>query len=68
MRKKMFKGTNIYVEDDLTEQERNVQNVIWDEAKRIAGSERVAVRYKKARIGNKWFEWDEEDKKLIEKN
>jgi hypothetical protein len=59
------KGKRVYIEDDLTKKERDIQK----ELRALAKEERqkglrVKVGYKKIWIEGKGFRWDEEKEKL----
>jgi hypothetical protein len=60
MAKKRLIGTKIYVDDDLTVEERGVQ---WRIRERAAEERKkgkvVKVGYRKVMIGNEWLVWGE---------
>lgn len=61
MEKKMLlKGTNTYIDNDLTAQEMNIQKQLRDIAKeKRAKGNSVKVGYKKIIINNRKYEWHE---------
>lgn len=62
-----LKGQKIYVDDDLTIEERGVQKQIRDKAReQKATGKEVRVRYRKLLINGKTFKWDEKRRELIE--
>lgn len=65
MRKKMLHGTRIYIDDDYTKKEREIQKRIQDKAREIRKEgERVKIGYKKVWIGDKMWVWDNSKEKL----
>lgn len=60
-------GVGVWVEDDMIKKERQVQDWLEKLAKeeRSSGIE-VRVGYMKAKIGDRWYEWNEKEGKLIE--
>jgi len=65
MMKKRELEKGIYIDDDLTKKEREIQGTI----RRITKEERekgkeVKIGYMKARIGRKWFRWNEKNECL----
>lgn len=62
----MLKGTGIFVDDDLSWKEREVQNIIRQQAKDKAEGKRVKIGYKKAWIGDEKWIWKNE--KLVQEN
>lgn len=59
-RKGMLKGINLWVEDDLTEREKEVQEWLGKvaEEERMRGLE-VIVGYQKIKVDGDWYKWDE---------
>ncbi|XP_033221981.1 golgin subfamily A member 6-like protein 22 [Belonocnema kinseyi] len=67
-RKPNLKGTSIFVDDDLTKSEREVQRKIREVARREReNGKEVKVGYRKIKINDKWIHWNEEEGKLTEK-
>ena len=70
-RKKNLK-TGVYIDNDLTQKEREIQGKL----KKLAGEKRregkkTSVGYKKIRIDKKWYIWNERKetlKEVIEKD
>ena len=58
--KNKLKGKEIYIENDLTKQEREIQAAIRQKAKeeRNKGNE-VKIGYLKLRINGKWEHWND---------
>jgi hypothetical protein len=58
--KKNLKGTSIYVENDMTKQEREIQRILRGMAKveREKGNEAI-IKYQKMVINGKVFSWEE---------
>jgi hypothetical protein len=67
MREKSKLGKGIYIDDDLTRRERELQQRLREiaRARRVKG-ERVKVGYKKLKIGDRWYRWNEREEKLEE--
>lgn len=66
-RKKLLKETNIWIEDDRTEREKQVQK--WLEklvAEEKGNGHETRVGYMKVSIDGVWHEWKEEEGRLVE--
>lgn len=68
MSKKKELEKDILIEDDLTRKEREIQWKLREMARgeREKGMKNVKVGYKKIRIEDKWFRWNEREDKLQE--
>ena len=65
--KNKLKGQQVYIEDQLTEKESEIQFQIRKRAREEqATGKRVKVGYMKLCINGVWFRWDEIDQQLIE--
>ena len=67
-KRKLLKGTDIVLGDDLTEKERELQKILKIEAEKARKNDPnkvVRIGYGKLKIGDKWFRYDEEKKKLF---
>ena len=65
--KNKLKGQQVYIEDQLTEKESEIQFQIRKRAREEqATGKRVKVGYMKLCINGVWFRWDEVDQQLIE--
>ena len=64
-KRKLEKG--IYIDDDLTREEREIQQRIRriDRVRREEG-ECVKIGYKKLKIENRWYRWNENEERLEE--
>ena len=67
--KNKLKGTTIFIENDMTNKEINIQN----ELKKIAKQEyekgnKVRIGYQKLTINSKTFDWEEISKEKSTKN
>lgn len=68
MRRRMFKNTNMFIDDDLTVTERQTQNKIKVEAlKMVKENEKFRMGYKKVQINNEWWFWNNETNRLEKK-
>ena len=67
-RKKTLKR-GLYVDDDLTKEERTTQKKLRERAteERKKGNQ-MKVSYRKIRIGNKWFYWNDNKETIIEES
>ena len=67
-RKKTLKR-GIYVDDDLTKEETTTQKKLTERAieERMKGNQ-TKVSYRKIRIGNKWFYWNDNKETIIEES
>lgn len=60
MEKKKNLSKGVYIDDDLTREEREVQKKLRDRAREEKGrGKRVRVGYRKIRIEDKWYRWNE---------
>ena len=67
-RKKTLKR-GIYVDDDLTKEERITQKKLKERATEEGKkSNQTKVSYRKIRIGNKWFYWNDNKETIIEES
>ena len=65
MRKRELKGTKIWIDDDYTPREREIQDWIREEAaRRERTGSIVRVGYLKLRIDGTWWNWNEVQGKL----
>lgn len=63
--KNKLKGTNTYIENDLTNREKVIQNQIWAVAKNeMKNGDKVKVGYQKMFKNNKIYIWDKKDNAL----
>lgn len=68
MRKKgMLKGMNLWIEDDLTDREREIQKWLGMivEEERSRGLE-AQLGYQKLKIEGNWYEWREEEGRIVD--
>ncbi|MGL4388825.1 MAG: hypothetical protein ACRCTJ_05485 [Brevinema sp.] len=67
--KHKLKNSNIYIQDDLTINERKIQQEIVERARneRKKGKT-VFIKYKSLCIDGKWWNWNDKEKGLISKN
>jgi hypothetical protein len=67
MREKSKLEKGVYIDDDLTRREREVQQRlrVIARARREKG-EQVKIGYKKLKIGYRWYRWNEREEKLEE--
>lgn len=65
-KKELEKG--IIIEDDLTKKERKIQQKLREMARgeREKGTSNVKVGYKKIRMEEKWYRWNEKEERLLE--
>lgn len=63
--KKCLKGSGIWIEDDLTEREEEIQTWLEKlvEKKRDRGTD-VTLGYQKVKVQGSWYRWDERRKRL----
>lgn len=68
MSKKRELEKGIIIEDDLTKKEREIQSKLREMARgeREKGTNNVKVGYKKIRMEEKWYRWNEKEEKLVE--
>jgi flagellar biosynthesis GTPase FlhF len=67
MREKSKLGKGIYIDDDLTRRERELQQRLRGIARaRREKGEWVKIGYKKLKIGYRWYRWNEREEKLEE--
>ena len=69
-KRKVLKGTDIFLGDDMTEKEREVQKIVKEEAakaKKNDPSKVVRTGYRKIKVDDKWYNYDEEKKKFFRK-
>lgn len=67
--KSKLRGTNIYIESDMTNREKEIQNQIWTLAKiDMAKGEKIRVGYQKIIKQNKVYIWDKNENVLKPKN
>ncbi|KAG7198955.1 hypothetical protein KM043_015918 [Ampulex compressa] len=68
MKKKEELSRGIFIEDDLTKKEMEMQRRLGKIAKeqRVKGDKNVKVGYRKIYIGKRWYWWDERREKLQE--
>lgn len=66
-RKRALKGTDIWIEDDLTEREKEIQRFVESiaEVRRKEGKE-TKVGHMKIGVEGRWFEWDESAMDLVQ--
>jgi hypothetical protein len=59
------KGERMYIDDDLTKEERETQKKLRELAKEERDrGKRVKIGYRKIQINGEWFRWDEREEKL----
>ncbi|XP_043587564.1 vicilin-like seed storage protein At2g18540 [Bombus pyrosoma] len=62
---RLVKG--VYIDDDLTRKEREIQQQIRKEARtRREKGEHVRTGYMKLEMGNRWYRWNEKEERLME--
>lgn len=67
-KKQNLKGTNTFIENDLTKQEREIQKTLRDIAKKEKEKGNVVrIAYKKITINNKIYQWNEREKGIRER-
>lgn len=67
MKEKSKLETGIYIDDDLTRKGREVQQQIRRIARvRREKGEYVRIGYKKLKIENRWYRWNENEERLKE--
>lgn len=68
-RKGMLKGMDLWIEDDLTERERQIKHWLERlmEEEKINGLE-VRIGYMKVEVDGIWYEWREKEGRLVEMN
>jgi hypothetical protein len=53
------KGERMYIDDDLTNEERKAQKKLREVATEEKDSgKRIKIRYRKIQINGEWFRWD----------
>jgi hypothetical protein len=57
------KGEGMYIDDDLTNEERKTQKMLREVTREERGK-RVTTGYRKIQINVEWFRWDEKEEKL----
>ena len=68
MRRKRELKTGVYIEDDLTWKEREMQRKLRERARQKREEEkRAIVKYKGVSIEQKWYEWNEVEESLEER-
>jgi hypothetical protein len=59
------KGERMFMDDDLTKEERETQKKLRELAKEERDrGKRVKIGYRKIQINGEWFRWDEREEKL----
>lgn len=59
-KKKELKGTDIWIKDDLTKREKEVQKWLWEVAENEKKlGRRAEVRYMRINFGDGWWRWNE---------
>lgn len=68
MSKKKDLEKGIYIEDDLTRKEREIQQKLRELAReeREKGDNYTKVGYMKIHLGEKWYRWNEREGRLEE--
>lgn len=67
MKRKKDLDKGIYIEDDLTKKEREIQMELWKIAHKNRKEEkRVKIGYYKLCVDGKWSRWNERRGKLLE--
>lgn len=57
----------VYIDDDLTAAERNVQKKIRERGRQEkANNKRIKKAYQKIKIDDKWYKWEEESSMLVQ--
>ncbi|XP_076297968.1 uncharacterized protein LOC143217494 [Lasioglossum baleicum] len=68
LKKNKLKGKKIYIENDLTKREREIQREIYEIARTEKNKgEKVKIGYKKLQIGEKFFHWKDDETGVEEK-
>jgi hypothetical protein len=57
------KGEGMYIDDDLTNEERKTQKMLREVTREERGK-RVKTGFRKIQINVEWFRWDEKEEKL----
>lgn len=66
-KKGILRRTKIYIDDDLTRYEREVQRKIREEAKELKErGMQVKIGYRKLKVGDKWLQWNDKEERLQE--
>jgi hypothetical protein len=59
------KGERMYIDDDLTKEERETQKKLRELAREERDrGKRVKIGYRKIQINRDWFRWDKRQEKL----
>ncbi|XP_043586624.1 histone-lysine N-methyltransferase, H3 lysine-79 specific-like [Bombus pyrosoma] len=64
---KLAKG--VYIDEDLTKKEREIQQQIRREARvrrEKGGNVNVRIGYRKLKVGDRWYKWNEKEERLSE--
>lgn len=64
--KKKLRGSNYYIDDDLTDAEQLIQKKIREIGKtEKSKGNKIIIAYQKIKIDEEWFRWDNETGKII---
>ena len=68
IRRKRELKTGVYIEDDLTWKEREMQRKLREIARQKREErKRAIVKYKRISVEQKWYEWNEVEESLEER-
>ena len=63
-----LRGSDVVLGDDMTDREREMQKIIKNKASEVKKDDpniEVKIAYGKIKIGEVWYRWNEEQKKLV---